>query len=67
MALALGLAMSGYQALPLGYFGQPGLPQRQCSTPLEYVARAVSWLRAQRDGNITFDQNPERCWFGHRA
>ena len=48
--VALGLAMSGYPALALGYFGQPGLPQCQCSTPLEYFARAVSWLRAQPAG-----------------
>lgn len=42
MALALGPAMSGYLALALGYFGQPGLPQYQDSAPLEYFARAVS-------------------------
>ncbi len=48
--VALGLAMSGYPALALAYFGQPGLPQCQCSTPLEYFARAVSWLRAQPAG-----------------
>ena len=48
--VALGLAMSGYPALAVGYFGQPGLPQCQCSTPLEYFARAVGWLRAQPAG-----------------
>jgi dienelactone hydrolase len=48
--VALGLAMSGYPALALSYFGQPGLPACQCSTPLEYFARAVSWLRAQPAG-----------------
>ena len=48
--VALGLAMSGYPALAVGYFDQPGLPQCQCSTPLEYFARAVSWLRAQPAG-----------------
>jgi len=44
---AAGLAMSGYPALALGYFGEPGLPQCLCSIPLEYFARAVGWLRAQ--------------------
>jgi dienelactone hydrolase len=48
--VAEGLAMSGYPALAVGYFDQPGLPQCQCSTPLEYFARAVSWLRAQPAG-----------------
>ena len=42
--------MSGYPALAVGYFDQPGLPRCQCSTPLEYFARAVSWLRAQPAG-----------------
>jgi dienelactone hydrolase len=46
-ATAEGLAMSGYPALALGYYNQPGLPQCECSIPLEYFARAVSWLRAQ--------------------
>jgi dienelactone hydrolase len=45
--VALGLAMSGYPALALAYHSQPGLPECQCSTPLEYFARAISWLRAQ--------------------
>ncbi len=49
-AVAEGLAMSGYPALAVGYFDQPGLPKCQCSTPLEYFARAVSWLRAQPEG-----------------
>jgi dienelactone hydrolase len=44
---ALGLAMSGYPALALAYFDEPGLPQCLCSIPLEYFARAVGWLRAQ--------------------
>ncbi len=47
---AVGLAMSGYPALALGYFDEPGLPQCWCSIPLEYFARAVSWLRAQPAG-----------------
>jgi dienelactone hydrolase len=45
--VAQGLAMSGYPALAVGYFNEPGLPKCQCSTPLEYFTRAVSWLRAQ--------------------
>jgi dienelactone hydrolase len=48
--VAEGLAMSGYPALAVGYFDQPGLPKCQCSTPLEYFARAVRWLRAQPAG-----------------
>jgi hypothetical protein len=47
---ALGLAMSGYPALALAYFGGPGLPPCLCSIPLEYFARAVGWLRAQPAG-----------------
>ena len=50
ISVALGLAMSGYPALAVGYYDQPGLPTCQCSTPLEYFARAVSWLRAQPAG-----------------
>ena len=48
--VALGLAMSGYPALTVGYFGEPGFSKCQCSTPLEYFARAVSWLRARPAG-----------------
>jgi dienelactone hydrolase len=47
ISVALGLAMSGYPALAVGYYDEPGLPKCQCSTPLEYFAHAVSWLRAQ--------------------
>ena len=47
---ALGLAMSGYPALALAYFDEPGLPQCLCSIPLEYFARAVGWLRARPAG-----------------
>lgn len=50
ISAALGLAMSGYPALALGYFKEPGLPHCLCSIPLEYFARAVSWLRAQPAG-----------------
>ena len=47
---AAALAMSGYPALALAYFGEPGLPQCLCSIPLEYFARAIGWLRAQPAG-----------------
>jgi len=47
---AVALAMSGYPALALAYFDEPGLPQCLCSIPLEYFARAISWLRAQPAG-----------------
>jgi len=45
--VAQGLAMSGYPALAVGYFNEPGLSKCQCSTPLEYFIRTISWLRAQ--------------------
>lgn len=48
--VAAGLAMAGYPALALAYHGLPGLPQCQCVTPLEYFARAISWLRASSAG-----------------
>jgi len=41
------LAADGYPVLALGYFGEPGLPQCLCGIPLEYFARAVTWLHAQ--------------------
>ena len=47
---AAALAMAGYPALALAYFGEPGLPRCLCAIPLEYVARAVGWLRAQPAG-----------------
>jgi dienelactone hydrolase len=49
-APAVGLAMAGYPALALAYFGEPGLPQCLCSIPLDYVARAIGWLRTQPAG-----------------
>ena len=48
--IADALAQSGYPALALGYFKEPGLPQCLCSIPLEYFTRAVDWLRAQPAG-----------------
>jgi len=47
---AAALAMAGYPALALGYFDEPGLPQCLCSIPLEYFARAISWLRTRPAG-----------------
>ena len=47
---AAALAMAGYPALALAYFGEPGLPQCLCSIPLEYFTHAVAWLRAQSAG-----------------
>jgi dienelactone hydrolase len=47
---AAALAMAGYPALALAYFDEPGLPQCLCAIPLEYFARAVSWLRTQPAG-----------------
>jgi dienelactone hydrolase len=47
---AAALALAGYPALALAYFGEPGLPQCLCSIPLEYFARAVAWLRTQPAG-----------------
>lgn len=44
---AQALAMTGYPALALGYFQEPGLPKCLCDIPLGYFARAVRWLRAQ--------------------
>jgi dienelactone hydrolase len=44
---AQALAVAGYPALALGYFGEPGLPKCLCAIPLEYFAKAVRWLRAQ--------------------
>jgi dienelactone hydrolase len=48
--IADALAQSGYPALALGYFKEPGLPQCLCSIPLEYFTRAADWLRAQPAG-----------------
>jgi dienelactone hydrolase len=44
---ASALAAIGDPAMALGYFGEPGLPSCLCNIPLEYFARAVSWLRTQ--------------------
>jgi len=40
------LAMHGYAALALAYSGVASLPRYSQEIPLEYFARAISWLRA---------------------
>lgn len=39
-------AAHGYQALALGYFGAPGLPDYISNTPLEYFKHGIDWVRA---------------------
>jgi dienelactone hydrolase len=41
------LASHGYPVLQLAYFDAPGLPSRLHAIPLEYVERALEWLRAR--------------------
>jgi dienelactone hydrolase len=41
------LAADGYPTLALAYFGEPGLPATLDKVPLEYFARALTWLAAQ--------------------
>lgn len=41
------LAAHGYPTLALAYFGSPGLPTALANIPLEYFARALTWLAAQ--------------------
>jgi hypothetical protein len=41
------LASRGFPALALAYFGEPGLPGALDRIPLEYFARAASWLSRQ--------------------
>ena len=41
------LASRGFPALALAYFDEPGLPNALDRIPLEYFARAASWLGAQ--------------------
>jgi dienelactone hydrolase len=40
-------ASSGYPTLGVAYFGEPGLPKTLSRIPLEYFARALSWLARQ--------------------
>ena len=41
------LASSGYPALGVAYFAEPGLPQTLSRIPLEYFAGALRWLARQ--------------------
>ncbi len=41
------LAARGYPTLDLAYFGEPGLPTTLANVPLEYFAKALSFLRTQ--------------------
>jgi dienelactone hydrolase len=44
------LASRGYPALALAYFNEPGLPDALERIPLEYFAKAISWLRRSPGG-----------------
>lgn len=41
------LAQAGFVALALAYFGAQSLPRALVEIPLEYIGRAIAWLRAQ--------------------
>jgi dienelactone hydrolase len=41
------LASNGYPALGVAYFKEPGLPQTLSNIPLEYFAKALTWLARQ--------------------
>jgi dienelactone hydrolase len=41
------IASHGFDTLSLAYFGAPTLPRELANIPLEYVDRAVDWIRAQ--------------------
>lgn len=41
------LAAHGFPALGIGYFGETGLPSTLDSIPLEYFAKALTWLRGR--------------------
>ena len=45
--LAAMLAVRGYPALAVAYFGEPGLPPALSAIPLEYFEGALKWLAAQ--------------------
>ncbi len=44
---ATALAAAGYPALAVAYFKYPGLPPTLAHIPLEYFARALTWLTRQ--------------------
>ncbi|MCI0489037.1 MAG: acyl-CoA thioesterase/BAAT N-terminal domain-containing protein [Blastocatellia bacterium] len=41
------LASRGYAALAVAYFGMEGLPQRLVEVPVEYLKKAIDWMRAR--------------------
>jgi dienelactone hydrolase len=41
------LAAHGIRALSIAYFGETGLPAQLSDIPLEYFAKALTWLRSQ--------------------
>jgi dienelactone hydrolase len=45
--IAAALAGRGFATLAIAYFGEPGLPQTLSNVPLEYFAKALTWLRQQ--------------------
>lgn len=45
--LGADLASAGYPTLDIAYFKEPGLPQTLSRIPLEYFARALTWLSTQ--------------------
>ena len=45
--LAKRLAVEGYGALALAYFGAPGVPQTLQGVPVEYFDKGVAWLQAR--------------------
>lgn len=51
--LASMLAARGYPTLALAYFGKPGLPKRISGIPLEYFAKALTWLGRQPEVDAT--------------
>jgi dienelactone hydrolase len=44
---AYGLALQGYSAFAVAYFGKSPLPNAADKVPVETVSRAIDWLRAQ--------------------
>lgn len=42
------LASHGYPSVALAYFGEPGIPSTEQNIPLEYFAKSLRWLAAQR-------------------
>ena len=53
--LAHQFALEGRFELALGLFGVPGLSPVLSEIPLEYVERAIEWLKGYNGGQITHD------------